>query len=125
MPRAFSLEFQAFGRVCVPFLRKVVVMETAWLLIAIGAFLIVATVAAVLLYRRLYRLTYVPVEPPFVPARERDPALVAIARELDAQGLAAPDVPRAITARTRAASHHARAPPWPALGGGNGNDRPN
>ncbi len=100
-------------------------METAWLLIAIGAGLIVATVAAVLLYRRLYRLTYVPVEPPFVPARERDPALVAIARELDAQGLTSPDVPRAITARTRAASpHDARAPPWPSLGGTR-NDRPN
>ncbi len=59
-----------------------------------------------------------------VPARERDPALVAIARELDAQGLTSPDVPRAITARTRAASHHARASPWPSLGGTR-NDRPN
>ena len=59
-----------------------------------------------------------------VPARERDPDLVAIASDLRAQGLTS-DVPRAITARTRAASHDARAPPWPALGGGNGNDRPN
>lgn len=85
--------------------------ETAWLLL-IGALLIPGTVVFALLWRHIYRLTYVPADPP--PPRPRDPALVAVADELRAQGLTSPAVPRAIAARAPSDTVHARdSPPFP------------